>query len=406
MNFKLNKRKLLWVLSGIIDLVGVTDLYHGKRVAYIAKVIASSLSDFPWSESDIIIAGMLHDCGVSSNEVHENLLKEMEWSLAQEHCTRGEMLLSGQKNLSYLAKAIGLHHTRWEEMIGNDDELLANLIFLADRVDVLAASASDDILISCEFIVKKVAKLSNTLFSPNLVSAFINQARKDEFWLDWQVAGTSYSGLSSWINNESPKNIYFEELKELFILFSACVDGKSTYTYNHSLGVAALAVTLARFLKIGKKRREKLYLAGLLHDIGKLRVPDIILEKKDSLNSSEFKIMRHHSYDTRTILSQIENLDEITLWAGQHHEKLNASGYPTGIPSKYISLESRILTVADILQALIQDRPYRQGLSHEEILPILDEMVANNEIDKVVVEQYKKNYKECTRVAKKPDIEI
>lgn len=403
MSVIINKRKLYWILSNAIDLVGVTDLYHGKRVAYIADRIASALKDKLWPRSDVIITGLLHDCGVSSTDVHEHLVMEMEWHQANIHCVRGEMLLMAQEDLKHLAPAVGMHHSRWELLGRGKDHLLGNLIFLADRVDVLAKTSHGDILASRKEVIRVVESHKGTLFAPELVEAFIEASSKDIFWLNWGVAHTDFI-MGDWLNQGEEEEVEYGRLKHIFSLFSTCVDGKSPYTYNHSLGVASLAVYLATVLDLDETTRDKIELAGLLHDMGKLRVPDFILEKRGALELKEMQVMHHHSFDTYNILSRIKGLEDVSQWVFQHHEKLNGTGYPQGVSSPEISTEARILMVADIFQALAQDRPYRKGLDLNEILDVLEEKAEKGEIDSQLVACIREHGKQCLHVALNPGL--
>ncbi len=398
MSVTITKRKLIWALSGAIDLVGITDVSHGKRVAHIASCISKELNNFPWSQDDVITSSLLHDCGVSSTDVHEHLINEMEWDKAHEHCIRGEKLLLSQPEFSHLATSVGLHHTRWSNTLVDNDKLLGNLIFLADRIDVLAATGATDILIEKNHIIKKITHLSGKLFSPEFVNAFLEVAKKDIFWLNWCEC---YSGkpFLEWLNENEAEVISYSSLKRIFTLFGSCVDGKSPFTYNHSVGVAALSRKIGELYGITGKLLDELELAGLMHDIGKLKVPDFILDKPDKLCDDEFNIMRHHSYDTSTILSPVEGLGHIVTWASQHHEKLNGTGYPKGDTLDQISTESRILIIADIFQALAQDRPYRKGMSLTEILSILTKMASDDELDRDLVEVVLTNSEVCLKSA-------
>lgn len=398
MHITINRRKLLWVLSSVVDLVGVTDLFHGKRVAYIANAIREQLAHFPWDQNDTIVAGLLHDIGVSSTDMHEHLVMEMEWIMADVHCDRGAELLQSYRNTAHLAKAVKKHHSRWSHMENNDDNLLANLIFLADRVDVLAATSRGDILQARNQIIQIIQDKTGSLFAPELVDAFFAIAQKDFFWFKWKESSSEHIQYE-WINGVDEEQIEFEELKELFTLFSSCVDGKSPFTYNHSVGVANLAKYLATLKHCSEDQIQSIELSGLLHDLGKLRIPDEILEKPAKLSDDELLTMRHHSFDTFSILSQIPGLGQITRWASQHHEKLDGGGYPEGARADTITLEARILTVADIFQALAQDRPYREGLSLAVILTILEDMVAKNEIDRSIVRLIKDHGPTCMELA-------
>jgi len=126
-------------------------------------------------------------------------------------------------------------------------------------------------------------------------------------------------------------------------------------------------------------------IAALLHDLGKLGVPDEILEKPGRLNAQETTVMHRHSYDTYRILRHIEGLEEIAEWAGNHHETLLGNGYPFQHQEEKLSLETRVIIVADIFQALAQERPYRSSMKAEDVMQILHEMAADGRIDDKLV---------------------
>src|SRR3990167_2949515 len=116
-------------------------------------------------------------------------------------------------------------------------------------------------------------------------------------------------------------------------------------------------------------------IAALLHDIGKLSVPDEILEKPGGLSTEEFNIMRGHTYFTYHILNSIDGFDTISEWAAFHHEKLNGRGYPFHLKEGQLSIGSRIMAVSDKFSALSEDRPYRKSLTNNEIIANLNIMV-------------------------------
>lgn len=400
MAVEITMRKLIWELSGAIDMVGITDLSHGKRVAYIADMIRGEMKDFPWSRDNVIIAGLLHDCGVSSTDLHEHLVHEMEYKYAEDHCIRGKNLLKDHNQFRHIAQAVGYHHTRWCYLNEGNDEILGNLLFLSDRIDVISKTSKGDILLVKDQICSRIKNLSGILFKPELVNCFLEIASKDIFWLNWDE---SHSGevLKSWLNSEPPETVLYEDLIKPISLLSSCIDGKSTYTYNHSRGVAALSRRIAELDGYNGEALSKIELAGLMHDIGKLKVPDAILEKDSSLTIEESYIMRHHSYDTYCILSKIDGMEDVCKWASQHHEKLNGEGYPSSEKKQEIPRESRILAIADIFHALAQKRPYRNAWKIEKILEFINDQCLKGELDDQLVDLVNKNSYECMELSSK-----
>lgn len=187
------------------------------------------------------------------------------------------------------------------------------------------------------------------------------------------------------LNREKPKFDIYIDLNNFEIIaeiFANIIDSKSSFTAKHSKGIAKLAYEVSRCIGYDCDKCKKMKIAGLLHDIGKLAIPLSILDKKGSLTPEEFEIIKSHVYYTKIILDRIEDIPEISIWASNHHEKLNGRGYPAGLTAESLSQESRILGVCDIYQALTEDRPYRDGLGRERALSIMKDMADNNFICK------------------------
>lgn len=167
------------------------------------------------------------------------------------------------------------------------------------------------------------------------------------------------------------------------------VDCKCDITNFHSLSVYNISCMLAKYLNIDKKEKEKIEMASLLHDIGKIAIPDEILKKESSLTKDEFNIMKQHIVYTYEILSYLNHEDILNI-ASNHHEKLNGKGYPRGISE--LSISERIVAVADIFSALIQKRSYKKQFPKEQVIDILNNCVRLNEIDDYVVNKIIENY--------------
>jgi putative nucleotidyltransferase with HDIG domain len=180
--------------------------------------------------------------------------------------------------------------------------------------------------------------------------------------------------------------VSFPELKQLALLFARIVDAKSPFTMEHSLGTARLARFLAERAELSVETCEKIEVAALLHDLGKLQVPDEILEKPSALTREERAMIQRHSFETYQILRGIAGLEDITLWAAYHHETPDGRGYPFHRRGAELTLEMRIVAVSDVFQALAQRRPYRKPLGPDEILDLLRTFVQQNHLDSEIVE--------------------
>lgn len=160
--------------------------------------------------------------------------------------------------------------------------------------------------------------------------------------------------------------------KELFLdtvnLTGKMVELRDPYTAGHQKRVSALAVKIAKKLGFSSERIEAIGVAGLLHDSGKVSIPSEILSRPGKLSKIEWELMKKHPEISSKILSEMKypwNLEKIVL---QHHERLDGSGYPLGLKGKEISIEARIIGVADVVEAMASHRPYRPAHSMKEVL--------------------------------------
>ena len=163
-----------------------------------------------------------------------------------------------------------------------------------------------------------------------------------------------------------------DQIDDICEAFAEVVDVKSSFTGSHSRKVTTAALGIAEALGFHPDRKRFIGRASLLHDLGKLRVPNTILDKPGRLTDDEFAIVREHPALTAQILSRVADFSAVATIAGQHHEKLDGSGYPYGLTADQLSLESRLIAVADTYSALNEDRPYRPGLTLPEIRKIMD----------------------------------
>ena len=385
MGLELDLHQVVYVLSDALDLVGVDDVAHGKRVAYMAVRCAEALGLSRSARDDLLYAGLFHDCGVSSTREHRDLVASLDWDGEDGHCRRGEELVATFPPMAHLAPVIRWHHSHATSPLTAElpdpVRLAANLVYLADRVDVLATGAHrGDVLSASEGIRQVVRDNVGTRFRADAVEGFLVASRNAEFWLMQEP-----QALGPWLGAQArhgtPQEISPADLRALGRMFAAIVDGKSPFTAEHSHRVAAVAEPLAAAAGICAERRGQVEIAGLLHDIGKLRVPDAVLGKAGSLDESERLRITRHAFDTYQILHRIDGFEEIARWAAHHHEWVRGGGYPFGIGGAELSPEARIVAVADVFQALRQDRPYRARMSSERALGHIDQMARARNLD-------------------------
>ena len=177
-------------------------------------------------------------------------------------------------------------------------------------------------------------------------------------------------------------------LIEVVTSLASAIDAKDEYTKDHSSSVSRYSVALAKAINLSQKEVERIKLGALLHDIGKIGVPEDVLTKPSELTEEEFKIIQQHpTIGVEKILEPNPLLHDLIPIVKYHHEQWNGKGYPCGLKGEEIPLAARIVAIADTYHALISDRPYRKGLSVEKACSILEEG-ADIQWDKELVRQF------------------
>jgi putative nucleotidyltransferase with HDIG domain len=401
--FKTDLRQIVQALSDMLDLVGVDELQHSKRVAFMS-VECSKLLNMSKEELDTVYdASLLHDCGVSSTRTHKYLISELDWSDSAEHCVRGHELLSEQDVFSNIAPVVLYHHTHWDTLqtkdISHKSALISNCIYMTDRVDSLMAQNKDrELLIARDGIRNTISKYRGSFFAPELVDIFLDVSQSEFFWLTMMSHHLELY-LSEMSKTRKTKYINYKSLLQIANIFASIVDAKSHYTIEHSRGVARLARHIASELGMSREKCILLEVAGLLHDIGKLKIPDEILDKPGPLTPEERAVIMSHSFESYQILKPIGGFDDISKWAAFHHEYISGEGYPFHLHREQLPREARIITIADVFQALVQDRPYRSPAEPKKVQSTLEEMESSNKLDSDLVAFVNQNMGSCWQAA-------
>ena len=370
------------------ELVNVSNK-HGKRVAYMSVCMANYWNVESDALQDLAICALLHDNALTqyiTEEVQKNPSIDIrDDSLNKKtnlHCIYGEKNIAKIPFKTNVSKVILYHHEQADgrgpfRKVWQETPLFARIIHLADIIDAIANSAEftqGKWDICCEFLEKQKGKL----FDDECVEAFFETVSKDTFI---SFADGSFES-KLWEIVPRKKQIFdWNTCKNIADFFASIVDYKSPFTSKHSIGVAEKAAQYARYIGYDVLDIEKMYLAGALHDIGKMMVGNEILEKPDKLTDEEFDKMKNHAGYTYLILSQVDDFEEIRDWAALHHEKLYGKGYPFGKTADELNEQERIMACVDIYQALTEERPYKKGMSHEKACDILDDMAKKGFVD-------------------------
>ena len=292
-------------------------------------------------------------------------------------CERGASILRSMRMDDVATEAVYRLDEHWNGsgypngLMGSEIPLLARICSVAQNLDVFAVA--DGIGKAMQLLRKRNA----TWFDPEIVLVAEELHDRGTLWVDCEPE-TMVEQTRACVLTMSPavsKPMTEDQIDIVCEAFSEVVDAKSSYPASYSRGVAAIAVAMAEAMHLKPHRVRMLRRAALLHDIGKLRVPNMILEKTGPLSPEEWSAVLEHAVLTRTILERVPTFAELAVVAGEHHERLDGSGYPLGLKAKTISLESRILALADCFTAMAEDRPYRAGMRLDTIFAILGAQV-------------------------------
>ncbi len=325
------------------------------RLGYLAKNVAPQAGLF---------ARLGRLCHVARNG--EKAAKE----LVELRCDRGAAIALMIGMPTDTATAIRSLDEHWnggghpQGLAGENIPILARIACLAQTVDVFLRR---DGLASALAVAQRRAKTS---FDPDLVKALLATRNDHDFWRlvhepDPLAAARAFEPPDQLLSADE------DALDRLAVGFSKVVDAKSPWTFRHSEGVADLAVGIATTMGHSPDFIRSLRRAALLHDIGKLGISNLILDKPGKLAPAEVATMRTHTLHTRQILSRVPGLSDLADLAAAHHERLDGKGYDRGVPAERISTESRILAVADMYEALSAKRPYRRDLTEADAREIV-----------------------------------
>lgn len=168
-------------------------------------------------------------------------------------------------------------------------------------------------------------------------------------------------------------NERLDSAESTILALARAVEAKDNYTEGHTERVAFYASSLGRRLNVSGPTLQVLEKAGIMHDVGKIGISDVILNKPGELNQEEWRVVKQHPAIGENICRPLRSLGQLLDVIRHHHERVDGQGYPDGLRGEEITLESRIVAIADAYDAMTTDRPYRKRLSREEAVRLLQE---------------------------------
>src|SRR5580698_3868039 len=294
--------------------------------------------------------------------------------LMETRCDRGAEIARKMRFSEDVVAGVRSFDEHWdgggmpEGLSGEAIPIYSRISLIAQIVDVFQTTGG------VEAARQEIRHRTGTWFEPRLAEAFERVAMRDEFWTTLRAPD-----LQTIIFDLEPaqERTFVDEsyLDDIAAAFAQVIDSKSPYTSGHSERVTLFSDLIAEQLELTPERRRWLKRAALLHDIGKLGVSNTILDKPGKLNDDEWVAMKRHTTLGEMILSRIAAFKDLATIAAGHHERLDGNGYPRGLRDEQISLEVRIVTTADIFDALTADRPYRAAMPVDKALSIMTEML-------------------------------
>ena len=410
-------------LSYALDITEGQPEGHAVRSCLIGMRVASVLQLDDTTRSDLFYAILLKDLGCSSNAARlcnlfgadDRALKRAhklhDWtdgasaaSYAFQHVQGGSAIERAWRVLGVAVKGRGsgreMTRTRCERgadiarMLGLSEATAASIRALDEHWD--GGGLPDGLAGDAIPLLARIAGLAQTFevfwsefgrraayqmsrdragtwFDASLVEALGSFEEDDEFW---RGLGRTESRTRVAALEPAERVVLADEarLDRVAEAFARVVDAKSPYTARHSDGVARIALLLGAEQGFPAAERALLRRAALLHDIGKLGVSNMILDKPGALTPDEMAAMREHPRYTESIVGRVDAFRDVARVAARHHERIDGRGYHTGLTGMQLDRLDRTLAVADVCEALLAERPYRAAMSPDEVRAVVRRM--------------------------------
>lgn len=376
--------KVLKIFQKTFNKVDHRLLGHGEHVAYVIWKMLSYKGGYDDKKlSKLVSLAFFHDMGAFKTEEIDKMT-EFEVTNFLEHSIYGSLYIKYFSPLSEFWEIILYHHVNYENsyLVTPDYREETFIIKLADRISILMnhLDAPDYSLLY---------KFKDRYFAEKHIDLFA-KVDKEENLLGKLRDGSYKDELYSFLDNFK---LPLEDVVKFSKMLVYSIDFRSPVTVTHTISVTTLSTLISKKLNFSEIEIKNISYAAMVHDIGKITTPISILEKPGTLTDEEMDIMKEHVSVTYEILNDF-GFNYITEIASYHHEKLDGTGYPFGLTAKELSIEARIVAVADILSALIGVRSYKKELPKAEVIAILTSMAKHNKIDSHIVDIVIENYDE------------
>jgi HD-GYP domain len=375
---KLSLKELAVPVIKAIDSCNYLLKSHHRRTAVIAYHIGKKMGLEQDQLFSLVISAAIHDVGALSVQERDLLVRE-DVQNPRPHCDMGCKMLSSFAPFADVARVIKYHHIRYAaslDMPEGEVLLESYILHLADRVDIVI-NPDVFVLKQKSAVVEKIRANVGTVFHPHVFEAFVAASVPDIFWIE--INNLELDQLFRRVDSSLNFALSLDNILEFALTISRIIDFRSHFTASHSYTVANLACEIGKIFGFSRERCLKLKISGYLHDIGKIGIDPGLIEKNGPLTDDEFDQVKLHTYYTGQILSSLsisEWFNEIVVWAQNHHEKTDGSGYPYSLQEENLDTGCKILAFSDVIAALMEDRPYRKRLSIDTAFEIIRDKLA------------------------------
>lgn len=365
-------KELLNMIKHTLNEIDGRLIDHGFRVACLLREMMKADGSYSEKEiRDMTMTAIFHDIGAYKTDEIDSMLG-FETKQIWKHAIYGYLFLKHLSPLQILADAVLYHHVPWNEYEHYPVQYpkLTQMLSVADHCDIY--------LIRHEPFMDHIeTAFPSHQYQKEIVDLMVSVLQKQDYVLEAVQKKWMHQFMDSLVFDD-------EEILGYIRLISFSIDFQSKHMVAHTITTTSISKTLAKLYHLSPIQIKKVEYGALLHDIGKVATPVSILEKPGKLNAEEMAIMRQHVVHSIHILQGAID-QEIVNIAVRHHEKLNGLGYPMGLCADDLSLEERLLAVADIFSALCGKRSYKNAFDRKQILTVLHQMAKEGAIDQDIV---------------------
>lgn len=349
---------------------------HAVRVGEICSIIGEKIGLPPHKIQQIYFAGLIHDIGKVAIDI--NILRQKrkltgdEFRIVQAHSEIGGKIAAALPELSDLAFWIRWHHEKWDgtgypdRLTGNQIPVEVQILSAVDCFDSLQTTRLDRDRLSPEESERVIQNERGISFNPEVVDLISDMINKKEF-----IPGSTSEKFLEIRKKYIDRNYYIGPedywarfgmagMYPILRLFARVIDAKHGYTQGHSTRVSILSKYIAKKAGFSAADIIKVEVAGLLHDAGKISIPNEVLDKVNYPDIREWEIIKNHPVHSYNILKNIHLMNEIADITRQHHERLDGSGYPEGCSENRIGILAQVIAVSDSFDAMTSNRAYRE----------------------------------------------